>query len=131
MILFALPSCEPFLHCIIMSVFTLYYHVCFLLLPGTKALEDAGITYDQIEQAACGYVYGRCFNNVKMIVQYRSCMLLFREIYHSTKFNPTMHVVFLLFNYNTLRNTQTIIMEDWYKVCNRYRLRYFIFGSDF
>jgi len=25
---------------------------------GTKALEDAGITYDQVEQAACGYVYG-------------------------------------------------------------------------
>lgn len=25
---------------------------------GTKALEDAGIRYDQVEQACCGYVYG-------------------------------------------------------------------------
>src|SRR5436190_2940790 len=25
---------------------------------GTKALEDAGVDYDQIEQAAVGYVYG-------------------------------------------------------------------------
>lgn len=25
---------------------------------GTKALEDAGILYDQVEQATCGYVYG-------------------------------------------------------------------------
>jgi len=27
---------------------------------GTKALEDAGLTYDKIEQACVGYVYGMC-----------------------------------------------------------------------
>ena len=33
--------------------------VCYSLsLTGTKALEDAGLSYDKVEQAAVGYVYG-------------------------------------------------------------------------
>ncbi len=31
---------------------------CGIFKQGTKALQDAGITYDKIEQAFVGYVYG-------------------------------------------------------------------------
>lgn len=32
------------------------YFWCFV--SGTKALEDAGISYDQVQHACVGYVYG-------------------------------------------------------------------------
>jgi len=35
----------------------------FILKLGTKALQDAGITYDKIEQAFVGYVYGKILFN--------------------------------------------------------------------
>ena len=31
----------------------------FTFITGTKALEDAGVSYDAIEQACVGYVYGK------------------------------------------------------------------------
>ena len=38
-----------------------------LCFAGTKALQDAGLSYNEIEQACCGYVYGMTvalhFNN--------------------------------------------------------------------
>lgn len=33
------------------------YFWCFV--SGTKALEDAGISYDQVQHACVGYVYGK------------------------------------------------------------------------
>ena len=40
-----------------------YIKLCCILktclFPGTKALKDAGVSYDDIEQAVVGYVYGK------------------------------------------------------------------------
>ena len=33
--------------------------IYFPISTGTKALEDAGLSYDAIEQACVGYVYGK------------------------------------------------------------------------
>ena len=32
-----------------------------IFVKGQKALKDAGVSYDQIEQAYCGYVYGETY----------------------------------------------------------------------
>ena len=37
-------------------------HLIYFLVSGTKALQDAGIQYDEVEQACIGYVYGMSFN---------------------------------------------------------------------
>ena len=33
-----------------------------IYLSGTKALQDAGISYDKVEQACVGYCYGNIIN---------------------------------------------------------------------
>lgn len=41
-----------------LSEFIAHDEKYFCAVSGTKALEDAGISYDQIQHACVGYVYG-------------------------------------------------------------------------
>jgi hypothetical protein len=40
----------------------------YFIFLGTKALQDAGLTYDKIQQACCGYVYGKHFCHCWLIL---------------------------------------------------------------
>jgi len=73
---------------------------------GTKALEDAGVKYADVQEAAVGYVYGKqMYKNVKELLRYINYRLYCIKLSHIFSFK---NIPFLVRSFPRFRAKVTI-----------------------